>query len=239
MLAIALAVRLAELDTVMMLADGSGPWLTALALPLHLRAHAPPYGWALSLPYALALALAGDLRQAVGVELLFHALVAPLAFLTVLRLRAAAWLPAASAGLLVALDGGLMDTVRSGAEGYLVASWVGVLALGVAARHRSWGPPLALLAWAMAVMNHPLAICTLPLLVMLPWRHRRTWGTALLAGALLIPQGLGLLDALPGSGAGGLSPGVAVDAQGDLRGKGPREPFRRVRVQGLEPQPLS
>jgi len=197
----ALALRLHQADAVMALADGTGPWLEALAHPLAPRSHAEPYGWALYTPYALCLLLAGSLRQAVGCLAALHALAAPLAVLVVLRLRPRAWLPALAAGLLIALDGSLLDTLRSGAECYLGPVWLGAAALGVAARQRPWGAPLALVGLVMAAMNHPFALCALPLLALLPWKERHTWigaGIALLAA---LPSLLRLAGgALPGSG---------------------------------------
>ena len=107
-------VRVRDVDGMTMLADSVGPYWVAAANPLG-GAHTPLYGWALSLPYSLALALAGSLAQAAVLLLLLQALVAPLAYLLVRSLRAEAWPAAVAAGLLLALDPGLVDTALSGA----------------------------------------------------------------------------------------------------------------------------
>ena len=113
---VALAARLVDLDATMMLADSVGPYLSAAGSPVNPHAHAPPYGWGLHPPYAIAL-MAPSLRVAVGVTMGFHALAAPLAALCAARLGD--WRHGAVAALVVALEPGLLDTAYSGAEGYL------------------------------------------------------------------------------------------------------------------------
>lgn len=196
-LALALAVRWPETDTVLLYADGMGPWLVARSWP---GAHAPLYGAGLSLPHALILPLAGSLTGALGALLVLHALAAPLATATVLRIRPRSWGPALVAGLGVALDGGLMDTARSGAEGYLAPLWLGALALAVTGRDRPWSPLLAWACFSMAVMNHPFSLAAAPFLLLLPWRRPVTWLGALGGAALLLPQALALAS-LPGGAA--------------------------------------
>ncbi len=175
-LAVALWVRLRDLDAAVVLSDQLGPWLRALANPVNPAPHAAPYGWALHPPYALVLAASTSLRGAVAGLLWVHALVAPVALWAAWR-RVGPW-AALPAGLLLALDGGLLDTALSGSEGYLGALWVG-LAL-------AW-PPTAPLALALGAMNHPLVLCCLPLLALSDWRGR----------PVQVSAGLGVLALLP------------------------------------------
>ncbi len=198
---VALGFRLHEMDAVLLLADGTGPWLSALANPFNLHPHALPYGWALLPPYALCLALAGSLAQAVGIMAALHALVAPAVSLCILRLRPGAKLPSLLAGLALALDGGLMDTFRSGAECYLAPTCMAFVCLGWACRKETWGPPLALVSFSVATMNHPYSTCALPILALLPWRTKRTILGAL-AALLLASPGIAVLvgHGIPDSG---------------------------------------
>ena len=196
-----------------MLADSVGPWLVAWGDPFSGHAHAPLYGWGLLIPYRLSLSGAQSLWDAVATLQVFHALVAPLVFLTVLSLRRHALSAAFVAAMVVALDGGLLDTARSGAEGYFAPFWIGLLLFGRCHKDTAWGPAVAWGGAAMAVMNHPLAVCAAPFLVGLPLRTR--------AGQ--IGLALGLLALLPfltggrwsdAGGSGGLEVAefVALDA---------------------------
>lgn len=188
---LAYAARARDLDAGGMLGDSAGPWLAAAASPVNPHAHAPPYGWGLHPPYWLAMALADSLRQAAANLLGFHALAAPLA--AILAGRIGGVFPAIAAGALVALDGGLLDTARSGSEAYLAAVWVGGVAL-CASNPRS--APLAGPCLAMACMNHPLALTTAPLLA--PGGRRAAWG-ALVGLVMLAPQGPRWLNEAPAS----------------------------------------
>jgi hypothetical protein len=216
--ALALWVRWRDLGATVALGDSMGPWLVAMADPLGRRPHAPPYGWALYPPYALILALSGSLWQAFAGLQLLHALAAPLTALAAWRLRPGAWGAALAAGALIALDGGLVNSAIAASKSYLAATWTAAMVLGLAARGRPWGPPLAWVAWAAAAMNHPFAAFTAPLLGALPWRPsapgaRWSWAGAVVGIGMLAPR---LLRAL-GEGAptsGGLTgtPGQALDA---------------------------
>lgn len=218
--ALAVWARWRDLPAAMMLGDAAGPWLVALGDPLGRRPHAPPYGWGLYPPYALCLALSGSLWQAVSGLHLLHALAAPMTSLAALRLRPGGWAAALAAGALVALDRGLIDTALSGSEGYLGASWVAAAALGLTARDRTWGPPLACAGLAFAAMNHPLAACLAPLLLALPRRRSSlaglTLGTLLLAPRVLRALG----EPLPGTGGLTLSSWQAAGAWLDQGGLG-------------------
>ena len=183
-----LRVRGTAMATV--LSDQVGPWWVAASGPPWSEPHAPPFGWGLYLPYWMLLGPADSLWTAVQGLLLVHALMAPLAL-------GAGWLLARHegciggallAGAAVALDPALIDTALSGSKTYLAGAWIGALSLGICARDRAWGPPLALAALALAAMNHPLALCAAPLLVCLPWREKRTRWAAGLGLLLLAPR---------------------------------------------------
>jgi len=205
-LGVAIALRLRDVDATMMLADGVGPYLAATASPFNLHPHAPPYGWALYPPVALCLALASSLRQAVQGVALLHAAAAPLAALSAGRLGGPA--TALVAGLVVALDHGLADTASSGAEGYLAPVWIGVMTWALlTSEDRPRRVFLAPLAWAAAVMNHPLALCAAPLLVLGRGRRWRVLG-GVLALVALAPPAAGWWQA----GGTGLGPGSPLHA---------------------------
>ena len=171
--ALAAWVRLRDLDASVVLSDQIGPWLRALANPVNPAPHAAPYGWALHPPYALCLVVAGSLRGAVAGMLVLQALAAPVASWR------GDWRAGLTAGVLVALDGGLVDTSIAGSEGYLGAAWVGlaVVALRI-------GP----LALAMGAMNHPLVLCCVPLLALCDWKQRWVRGSAVLGVLALLPN---------------------------------------------------
>ncbi|MCB9763949.1 MAG: hypothetical protein H6739_29535, partial [Alphaproteobacteria bacterium] len=118
---------------------------------------------------------------------------------------------ALAAGLLVALDGGLRDTALSGSEGYLAAVWLAAVPL-FAARAAALAP----IAWAFAVMNHPLALAALPLALLAPLR--RAWPGWVVAAAALAP---GVPRWLEGAAAlAGGHPGAALGAWLDQGGLG-------------------
>ncbi len=202
--ALAAWVRLRDVDAGMLLIDSLGPYLTAWVSPWNPHPHAPPYGPGLYPPYALALH-AGTLRGAVAVLLTGHALVAPLGALAAWRLGGR--VSALAVGLLLATDPGLLDTARSGSEGYLAALWIGVATWSASRRGGTpWGGP----ALAMAAMNHPLALAAAPLAAL----HRSRRGLAGLAvgGVMLLPHllRLGAAEAAAATDLG--PPGAAVGA---------------------------
>jgi hypothetical protein len=205
-LVVGAVLRLREVDAIMVLADGMGPYLTATASPVNPHPHAPPYGWALYVPYALCLALAQSLRSAAVLMALLHALAAPLAALSAGRLGGVG--AAVVAGMLVAVDPGLLDTLTSGAETYLAPVWIGLLTwLSLTAKSQ---PKYAVLlgpVWACAVMNHPLALCTLPLLG-LAGRNKRSLAGLMVGCLMLAPTVLGWWQ----SGGTGLDDGSPLQA---------------------------
>ena len=204
-------VRVRDVDAVMMLADSVGPYWVAAAHPVG-AGHTPLYGWGISPPYSLALLLAGSLAGAATVLLVLHALVAPLAYALVRAIRPERWMAATAAGLLLALDPGLVDTAISGAKGYLAAVWLGV---GVLALVRGKGNASAALgggALAMAGMNHPLALSGLVFLGLRDLRKRDGQLAIVLALGLVGPHLLGLLGQ-PLTTSGG-----AQGAPGDVFG---------------------
>ena len=183
-----LRVRGTAMATV--LSDQIGPWWVAVSGPPWFEPHAPPFGWGLYLPYWVLLGPADSLWTAVQGLLILHGSIAALAFGAGwwLHRRGGSWAGAAIAGLGAALDPGLIDTALSGSKAYLAGAWIAAMSLGLCARYRRWGPWLALVSFAMAAMNHPLALCAMPLLAWLPWRERRCLWALGLAGVLLLPR---------------------------------------------------
>ena len=174
----------------MVLSDQMGPWWIAVGGPPWFEPHAPPFGWGLYFPYWVVVSASDSLWTAVQSLLVLHAAIAPVTFGAAWWLvkRGGSWIGAGVAGLGAALDPGLIQTALHGAESYLASLWVALMTLGLCARFRTWGPYLAIGGYAMAVMNHPVALLTFPLLIWLPWRERRVQWALLLGGALLLPR---------------------------------------------------
>ncbi len=207
---LAAGVRLRDTSAVMMLADSVGPWWVALANPLG-GGHTPIYGWGLSVPYAVGLWVAGSLVEAVRFMLTVHGLVAPLAFGLVRLLSPKRWAAALAAGLLAALDPGLVDTALSGAEGYLAPAWLGLMTYGVCAGpSRKWSV-CAGIGLGFAVMNHPLAICGVPILWARSGGNKAAWLSLGVAAVLCVPHTWSLLgESLTTSGGISVGPIEAV-----------------------------
>ena len=184
------------------LGDAVGPWFAGAAVFDRWAGHTPLYGWASALPYAFLLPFSDSLESAVRALLGLHALAAPLAAGAVLVLRRDAWWTAALAGLLVGLDASLLETAISGHKGYLAPVWIGAMAIGAACPHRLWGAPLACVAFAFAVHNHPLAATALPFLALLNWRTRSTQLSAAVGAALIVPHVVSLLGGAPSTDGG-------------------------------------
>ena len=174
----------------MVLSDQLGPWWVAVAGPPWFEPHAPPYGWGLYLPYWIIVSGADSLWSAVQSLLVVHAAIAPITFGAAWWLvkRGGSWIGAGIASLGAALDPGLIQTALHGAESYLASVWVASMTLGLCARFRPWGPFVAIGSYAMAVMNHPVALFTFPMLLWLPWRERRVQWSLIFGAVLLFPR---------------------------------------------------
>jgi hypothetical protein len=185
---LAVQLRLDLLPQASALGDATHPWWAALrdGWP---RAHAAPYGWALVVPYKACLIGADGLLEASGRMAMLHALAAPLAAALAWRLGRRT-LSAGVAGSLIALDPGLLDTVHSGAEGYLAPVWIGLMVLLLHARS-AWVQAISLPIFAVAIMHHPMALAAAPFLVRLQWRHVLSRVGAALALSMLLPSIIG------------------------------------------------
>ncbi len=211
---LAAALRLRVVNQAVVGSDSLGPYLKALALTPtalwagHLpRPPNPESGDLLWLSALPILHLAGDLQQLFTLRFLAGALIAPLGLL-------AAWVWAApeglrspgellasraprplvaglAAGLVLAVDPGLIDSLLSGARGYGAPELLALLclALGFAVRGSRLGAAVGAVALAFAVDHHPLAIgAALGVLAMVPTLWRTLGGRGLLpaAGVLLL-----------------------------------------------------
>ena len=206
-------LRTRGLATATVLSDQMGPWWVAVEGPPWLEPHAPPYGWGLYWPYWLLLGPAENLWTAVTGLLWMHALLAPIAFATAWMYADSGnrWIGSVLIGLAVPMEPGLIDTALSGSKTYLAVIWVGFMVLGLVARRRRWGPILASVAFAMAVMNHPLSVCTAPMFLCLSLGQRRVQMALLLAVLLLLPSGYWLAThSIPGTGELQASVGSAL-----------------------------
>ncbi len=175
--ALAVGLRLEQLGAVQVLQDGVGPFLAAVRMDG--RAHAPGYGFTMVLPYWLASFLP-SLWDAQTLIMVAHGITAPLAvYASKLRYNAST-AGSIGVGIIVALDPGLMDTARSGAEGYLSSTWI---ACALAVRG-PWAWPI----FAVAVANHPLALCLAPILTTPERLTRRSLLPVALALLMILHQ---------------------------------------------------
>ena len=189
--ALALWARLAQLGATSALQDSIGPYLAAARMDG--RAHADPYGMLLLIPYWVSNH-AGSLWNATAAILGFHALIAPVGAWLVMSLRPTSRLLPMMIGFALAIDPGLLDTAKSGAEGYFAALFVGLMVVC----RGSW----AWIALAVAVANHPLALCGAPLILIR--RENVSYAASkgmILAAVPIVHQGLGWGD--PGVGSTG------------------------------------
>jgi hypothetical protein len=197
-LGLAVGVRLNVVGSVSTLQDSVGPFWAAIRLDG--RPHATPYGMGMLAPYLMLSWVAGSLWSAVCGLGWLHALVAPVAWFHSRLIDSDRILPALIIGAVVAMNPGLIDTFRSGAEGYLAPLWLGLACLFVG--------PWAWIAFALAVANHPLALAGLPLVVRdknFGWSS--LWGMVA-AGLAIGTQALGWGD----SGVSGSGPWTALSA---------------------------
>ena len=147
--------RVETLPGVMVLQDAVGPFWAALRMDG--RAHAEPYGVSILLPYAVLVHLSGSLWAAMKGMAFVHGYAAYLVARHCLRKNPERFLVAISAGVLVGMDPGLIDTFRSGAEGYLAPLFVGLTFF--------LRGPQAWVAFAIAIGNHPLSVAAAPFLL--------------------------------------------------------------------------
>jgi len=214
--AVAIAARWTSLPQSSALGDALGPWLVGARGPWSTRPHAAPYGWLLAVPHAVILRAAGDLWGAFAAIRVVDALVAPLTALAAFRSTRSTF-RALAAGLLLALDPGLIDTATSGAEAYQAPVAIALLLVATTAHTARWGPWVAVGAFAWALMCHPLSVVAAPLLWWVRWRRAPL---AVVAGtAVLLPHLLYLGSAAGDAAADSASlPVVAFEAWVDQAG---------------------
>lgn len=222
--ALAGALRLRALPQTVVGSDSLGPYLKAWALRPEalLAGHLPrppnPESGDLLWLCALPLVhLASSLEQLFALRFLAGALVAPLGLLAAwvfaappgTRGRALLglghrrqWVAGLGAGLLLAVDPGLADSLASGARGYGAPEWLALATLGLAfaGRGSRAGLSLAAAAFLVALDHHPLALgFGAAMLLALPAALRRHGPRpVLLALALAAPLGLPRLLRLVG-----------------------------------------
>jgi hypothetical protein len=164
---VAALVRLRELDQVTVSSDSLGPYLRAWSVSWDWipRPPNPESGdglWLLAWPLVHA---AGNLVELMELRLVLGGLVAPAAFMAAWGLladrtpRLQRWSAALTAGLLTAMDPGLVDTLISGARSYGAPELVGMAtaALAWALRGRRWAVMLSAALLVLAADHHPLA----------------------------------------------------------------------------------
>jgi len=211
--------RLRVLDHAVVGSDSLGPYLQAQAalfgnLP---RPPNPESGDALWLTMVPLVAAADSLVELFSFRFALGGIVAPLGFAAAYhwtsetRSAQRRWAAAMTAGILLAFDPGLVDTLVSGARSYGAPEFVGAFTLSMALSLRGvpWAPAAGLVSLVFAIGHHPLAIgvaiAALPFLHQLHRIHGgRTLQKTLWIGALAaVPQAarLGSL-ALCGEGIG-------------------------------------
>jgi hypothetical protein len=221
---LAVAVRLAGAGTVSTGSDALGQYLAAMAVLQGGRPFVPnPEGghalWAWVLPL---VAVAPSLSALVKLRMVQAALVAPVS-------AAAAWVladpgkgptdglvrkvaAAAGAGVALALDPGLVDTLQVAFRGYAAPEFLAFVTLfgALALRGRAWALPLATVFLVGASGQHPLATgAVLGAIVALPWLWRtagaRAVGLSVLAGVLVVLPRLLHIAAIADCGQGALA----------------------------------
>ncbi len=147
--------------------DSLGPYLQAKSALLgHLpRPPNPESGdalWMLAVPF---VAWTDSLSSLFSARFVAGGVVAPLAFAAAWHWTdddvqpARRWAAAITAGLLMAFDPGLVDTLVSGARSYGAPELVGLMTLGLALAMRGYthGLAIAVLGFIWATGHHPLA----------------------------------------------------------------------------------
>ena len=141
------------------------------------------------LPYWIIVSGADSLWSAVQSLLVVHAAIAPITFAAAWWLvkRGGSWIGAGIASLGAALDPGLIQTALHGAE--LLGQRLGrVNDPWTVCSVSALGPFVAIGSYAMAVMNHPVALWTFPMLFWLPWRERKVQWSLIFGAVLLLPR---------------------------------------------------
>ena len=199
--------RLRAVEQAIVGSDSLGPYLQAKAALLgHLpRPPNPESGdalWILAMPL---VAWADSLSALFSARFVVGGVVAPLAFAAAWHWAdddvapARRWAAALTAGLLMAFDPGLVDTLVSGARSYGAPELVGLMTLGVALAMRGYthGLAVAMVGLIWGAGHHPLALGTgLGLLFLWPsklGRGVRRWAV-ILGAALATPRLLRIGD---------------------------------------------
>lgn len=197
--------------------DSLGPYLQAQAalfgnMP---RPPNPESGDALWLTMVPLVAVAGSLTELVSFRFVLGACVAPLGFAAAYHWTdeccsaARRWAAALAAGIILAFDPGLLDTLISGARSYGAPEFVGLYTVCVALALRGvpWAPAAGLISLVVATGHHPLALgvglSLLPFVRRLHRIHggRRLRTAALIAAVACLPRIARMVDiALCGEG---------------------------------------
>ena len=188
--------RLKVLHETVIGSDSLGPYLQAqAALFGHMpRPPNPESGDALWLTMVPLIATTTSLSELFTVRFVLGALVAPIGFAAAYHWLSPSvpsirrWAAGLAAGLFLAFDPGLLDTLVSGARSYGAPELLGAttLLLALAIREYPWAPAIGLIAFVAAVGHHPLAAgMAIGGLFLLPSLHRAV-GRRRLKWALLI-----------------------------------------------------
>lgn len=206
---IAAWARLRAVEHAIVGSDSLGPYLQAQAALLgHLpRPPNPESGdalWMLAVPL---VAWADSLSMLFNTRFILGGVVAPLAFAAAWHWTdddvrpARRWAAALTAGLLMAFDPGLIDTLVSGARTYGAPELIGLMTLGIALTMRGYthGLMVVLVGLIWGAGHHPLAAgAGLGLVLMWPSRLDRgvkRWALGL-GAVLVIPRLLRIADML-------------------------------------------
>ncbi|MEC8191632.1 MAG: hypothetical protein VX127_02800 [Myxococcota bacterium] len=186
-------VRLEHVGASLTLQDSVGPFWAAIRGDG--RAHASGYGAGLLLPFWALTVACGSLWSALCGMGWFHALIAPIGAAAVTGRSAGSGGIALAVGAILAFDPALVSSCLSGSETYLAPIWIGVAFVV--------SPAMAWVPFALAVANHPLAICGAPLLLRKGALCRRALPGLIVASLLIGHQALGIDGAgVPGSSVG-------------------------------------
>ena len=209
--------RLRVVHEAVVSSDSLGPYLQAQAalfgnIP---RPPNPESGDALWLTMVPLVAWSNSLTELFSMRFVLGALVAPLGFVAAYhwtdeRCSAARrWAAALAAGIILAFDPGLLDTLISGARSYGAPEFIGIytVCMALALRGVPWAPAVGLIALVVAAGHHPLALGVgLSLLPFIGRLHRIHGGrtlrkAAIIAAVACVPRIARMVDiALCGEG---------------------------------------